>query len=167
MGCVLELRNRLDWKHITSWARCFWCGLASEAWTYTDCFSWTFTAWDVSLFGVFLVCIFLHLDWIRRFIVDMEIYSVNLSIPPVDTCRSLLIRPENIRKSYAFWCFLRIQKWNIHCVKYNTGFLQPIFYLDWKIRLGENTFSCMFDAVICQIRFNSPFPVLLSWKGLD
>ena len=96
---MLELRNRLDWKHITSWARCFWCGLASEAWTYTDCFSWTFTAWDVSLFGVFLVCIFLHLDWIRRFIVDMVTYSLNLLIPPVDTCRSLSIRPENIRKS--------------------------------------------------------------------
>ena len=134
MGCVLELRNRLDWKHITSWARCFWCGLASEAWTYTDCFSWTFTAWDVSLFGVFLVCIFLHLDWIRRFIVDMEIYSVNLSIPPVDTCRSLSIRPENIRESYAFWCFLRIQKWNIHCVKYNRirVFSNPYFTFTGK-----------------------------------
>ena len=71
------LRQQQIWRQINSM---FWCGLTSEVCTYTDCFSWTFTAWEVSIFGVFLVSIFLYLDWIQRIILNTEIYSVNLRI---------------------------------------------------------------------------------------
>ena len=44
-------------------------------------FSWLsvfrFTAWKVSVFGVFLVRIFPHLDWIRRDISYLSIFSPN------------------------------------------------------------------------------------------
>ena len=38
-----------------------------------------FTAWKVSVFGVFLVRIFLHSDWMPRDILYLSIFSLNAS----------------------------------------------------------------------------------------
>ena len=60
---LLRLINGFTWEAVLKVRRTFACH-KRYFWTFTN--SWIYTAWKVSIFGVILVCIFPHSDWIQR-----------------------------------------------------------------------------------------------------
>ena len=62
---------------------------------FVPSFQGTGTAWKVSVFGVILVSIFSHLDWMRRDTENLSVFS-----PNAGKCRSELLR---IRTLFTQW----------------------------------------------------------------
>ena len=103
----------------------FWCFYGVWLGNIEQCLLQNITAWKVSVFGVFLVCIFPHLDWIRT-----------RKTSNTDTFHAVHYRPLNEKKltwRFAGWYAM----WALICslpiavkIMYLTPFSVPKNYLD-------------------------------------
>ena len=112
-----------------------------------------YTAWKVSVFGVFLVRIFPHLDWIRR---DAPYLSV--FIPNTRKCGPEKLQIWTLFTQFSSFWFIRnsygqLQAWH-KSEKKKRGILpfppalEPLFYYSWKssgiiMKLFPRTLNCL------------------------
>ena len=90
---------------------------SSSSWQSKNPDSMTFTGWKLSIFGVILVCIFPHLDWIRRDTLNTDTSPQERQLQ----IRTLFTQCFRKRKTFGFvrifdWisCFLCPACWIVH-----------------------------------------------------
>ena len=101
----------------------------TPSWNLGNLFKELVTAWKVSVFGVFLVRIFLHLNWIRRETPYPSVFSLNAGMygPGILQIRTLLTQcmsgqysiSKNPEKHQKIWLRRKLKKkklkknWNL------------------------------------------------------
>ena len=107
-------------------------------------FAATNTAWKVSVFRVFVVCIFSHSDWIRRDTEYLSVFSPNAGkyspakTPYLDTFHAVLTLATHV--------FLKMNRLGIHFF-YRTKWS----FLGKDISTNYNTFYC-FKKLIAKMK---------------
>ena len=134
--------------------------LSEENLAFQLLFLLAFTVWNVSVFGVVLVCIFAHSDWIRRDTENISIFS-----PKTGKCR-----PEKSRiRSVFTHCLLRQILYSLNlgsltsvvlgvpcehfCLTFSTLTSYTAYFLTWfaqilYVHLDEKFLYCVENGLL-------------------